>query len=68
MHQDSTDLIFNILDIMTMFSDSLDNENENNYNTSASMTQISPKRGLNICIILIKQENIHITGLGREMM
>nr|KAF6444299.1 hypothetical protein HJG59_008591 [Molossus molossus] len=44
LYGDSASLIFNFVNIMTMFSKSSDNENESEYNTNNSMTQTIPKK------------------------
>lgn len=44
LYQDNASFIFNTVNIVTMFSKSLDSENKNNPNTNVSMTQTSPKK------------------------
>lgn len=56
-----------------MFPKSLNNENENNSNPNASMTQITPKRRLSACINnrwkynWMKKENDQNRVFGNEL-
>lgn len=43
--QEYASLMFNMMNIVTMFPESSDHETENSYNINVSMTQISLKKG-----------------------
>lgn len=62
---DGVGFIFRIVSIMTLFSKSSGNENENNDTTSSSMTHTSPPKRLNSSAAVMTGGRTH-TGSGRQ--
>lgn len=66
LYGDSASLIFNFVNIVTMFSKCSDNENESEFNTNANVTQtILRKKTINSYVILMADGRTLTTGLGR---